>query len=175
MAVTRKEEERALNAEERDVVNLSRHPDVQDVADAELVALQERLRHLRDKARTLANQKRREIRGKSAPRGSTPVTSDQGSSLKLAVISMALKRVNAEVQRRDDFSRSHSLVENAQKALMMKQQSEKNKTPFNTRHANLGIRDIPDTKVVSLINPMERGRQKKAAGVAQARRDNHNG
>lgn len=173
MAVTRKEEERALNKDELEVVNLTRHPEIQDKADEELIAIQRRLREFRNKARTLFNQKRREIRGKASPRGHEPAKSDAGSGLKLSVISMALRRVNSEIQRRNEFSRNHSLVENAQKALELKQHSEKHKIPFNTRSANLGIRNIPDTKVVSLINPSERGRLRKASAIAQANKDSH--
>ena len=69
MALTRKEEERALNADEREVVAQTRHPAVQNLPDDALDALLKRLRDLRDKASSHANQQRREMRGKAAPRG----------------------------------------------------------------------------------------------------------
>ncbi len=175
MAITRKEEERALSAEERDVVAKTRHPAIQDLPDKELTEVLRRLRDMRDKAKTQAYQQRREMRGKSAPKGAEPKTSDAGSRLKTSILSMSLRRLNAEIQRRKQMARGHMLVENAQRALELKQQAEKSKTPFNTRHANNGMRKIADEKVASLIRPAERGRLRKAGAVAQAKRDEARG
>lgn len=172
MDSTRKTEERALSVDERELVDQTRHPALQDVSDAELLVLQRRVREHRDKARTIAHQKRREIRGKSDARGAAPSRADQGSRLKFSALSIAIKRVNSETQRRSELAKKHSLVENAQKMLELKQQSESKGIPFNTRHAHRGMRNIPNQRADSLIKPMERGRLKKAASVAQAKRDN---
>jgi len=115
------------------------------------------------------------VRGKSAPKGARPKSSDAGSRLKTGILAMALKRLNAEIQRRAEMAKNHTLAENAQHALELKLHAQKNGIPFNTRHANLGIRNIPDKKVVSLIRPGERGRLRKAGAVAQARRDTAGG
>lgn len=171
MAVTRKEEERSLNTEEREVVNQTRHPEIQAQSDEALNLLLRRLRDMRDKARSQASQQRREMRGKSSPRGAVPKASDGGSQLKLSVLAVSLKRLNAEIQRRIEMSKNHSLAENAQRALELKLQAQKSNIPFNTRHANQGMRDIPDKKVTSLVRPAERGRLRKASAVAQAKRD----
>lgn len=171
MALTRKEEERALNADERAIVAQTRHPAVQDVPDDELTVLLKHLRDLRDKASAHANQQRREMRGKAAPKGAEPSTGSAGSSLKATVLATALKRLNAEIQRRAEMARNHTLVENAQRALHMKMEAQRKSVPFNTRHANQGMRDIPDKEVDSLIRPAERGRLRKAFHVAQAKRD----
>lgn len=171
MAITRKEEERALSADEREVVTQTRHPEVQGLSDDALSKLLHRLRDMRDRAKSLANQQRREMRGKSAPKGATPKSSDAGSRLKASILALSLKRLNAEVQRRASMSRNHSLAENARHALELKLQAQKNNLPYNTRHANQGMRNIPDKKAVSLVRPAERGRLRKAAAVAQARRD----
>jgi hypothetical protein len=69
------------------------------------------------------------------------------------------------------MSRNHSLVENAHRALELKLHAQKNNIPYNTRHANEGMRNIPDKKAISLVRPAERGRLRKASAVAQARRD----
>lgn len=53
MAITRKEEARALNAEERELVEKSHHPLLQDVPDSELTQLAKLLRDRRSKARVL--------------------------------------------------------------------------------------------------------------------------
>lgn len=172
MALTRKEEERALNSDEHALVAKSRHPDLQALPDSELSSLAKLLRERRDKAKTLANQRRREIRGKAVPRGAAPSKADEGSQLKVGILAMAMRRLNGEIELRRQLASRHSLAENAQRALEMKKQAETDKIPFNTRHADKGMRSIPNEKVDSLIKPMERGRLKKAASVAQAKKDN---
>ena len=171
MAVTRKEEGRALSNEERDIVARTRHPEIQKLPDDALSSLVKRLRDMRDRARSQANQQRREVRGKSEPEGGAPKTSSAGSSLKASVLAASLKRLNAELQRRASMSRNHALVENARHALELKQHAQKNNMPYNTRFANQGMRDIPDKKVSSLVRPAERGRLRKEAAVTQSRRD----
>ena len=100
MAITQKEEARALDAEERDLVQKSHHPALQELSDQDLADLVKLVRERRDKAKTQANQRRREMRGKAAPRGATPSTSDEGSKTKLAVLAMAVRRLNSERERR---------------------------------------------------------------------------
>lgn len=171
MAMTRKEEERALNADELTLVDKTRHPALQSLPDADLASLIKLLRERREKAKTQAYQKRREIRGKTVPKGNIASKTDDGSKTKLSILAMAMRRTNAEVVRRRQMAAKQELMENAKQALELKKQAEKNKIPLNTRHAHEGMRNIPNEQVNELINPMERGRQKKAAGVAQAKRD----
>ena len=90
MANTKKEEARALDNEERDLVEKSHHPALQDLSDQDLSQLVKLTRERRDKAKTQANQRRREMRGKAAPKGATPSKSDEGSKAKLAVLAMAV-------------------------------------------------------------------------------------
>lgn len=171
MAITRKEEERALNADELELVGKTRHPALQSLPDTDLTSLVKILRERREKAKTQAHQRRREIRGKIQPKGNTASKADDGSKTKLSVLAMAMRRTNAEVERRRQMAAKQELVENAQHALELKKHAEANKIAFNTRHAHEGMRNIPNKQAKNLINPMERGRQKKAAGVAQAKRD----
>lgn len=171
MAISRKEEARALSAEEQSLVGKSHHPDLQDLNDAELANLVKLLRGQRDKAQTQANRRRREMRGKAAPKGITASTKDDGSQLKVAVLAMAMRRLNNEMERRRRLTASIELIENARKALNMKQSARKDAPELNTRHAHQGLRVIENSKVTSLIRPMERGRQQAAAKVAQAKRD----
>ncbi|MGU3575687.1 hypothetical protein ACLBWZ_09140 [Brucellaceae bacterium C25G] len=173
MSITRKDEDRSLNKEELDLVAKSRHPELQDLSDAELKSLIKLVRERREKAKGAANQRRREMKGKSAPRGTTPSTMDDGSRLKVRVLAMAMSRLNAENQRRQQMGARLELIANAEHALKLKQASDANhEIPFNTRHALTGARDTASIRAESLINPMERGRLKKAAGVAQAKIDN---
>jgi hypothetical protein len=173
MAITRKMEERALDAEERDLVAKSHHPALQDLPDQELSQLVKLVRERRDKAKTQANQRRREIRGKAAPKGATPSTSDDGSKAKLAVLAMAVRRLNSEIERRRRMRAATEHIDSARRALAMKEASagSTGNAAFNSRQAHHGMRNLVSNKRRNLINPMERGRLRKAQAVAQARRD----
>lgn len=99
MAITRREEERALSKNERELVERSHHPVLQDLPDAELSSLVKLMRERRDKASDQAKQRRREMRGKGQPRGATPSSADDGSKRKVEVLAMAMRRLNKEVER----------------------------------------------------------------------------
>ncbi|MGD9920939.1 MAG: hypothetical protein AB7V13_05775 [Pseudorhodoplanes sp.] len=173
MSITRKQEVRALDTEERELVEKSHHPALQELSDQELSQLVKLVRERRDRAKTQANQRRREIRGKAAPKGATPSTSDDGSKTKLAVLAMAVRRLNSEVERRRRMTAAVAQVDTARKALAMKRASEQDgsEAAFNSRQAHHGMRNIVSRKRQKLVQPMERGRLRKAAAVAQARRD----
>jgi hypothetical protein len=172
MAITQKEEARALDAEERELVEQSHHPALQALSDHDLAKLVRLVRDRRDKAKRLADQRRREMRGKGAPRGAEPSRADAGSQTKVAVLAMAVRRLNSERERRRRMEASLSLVDNARKGLAMKQAHAADEGPaFNTRDAHRGMRDLANERAESLVRPMERGRLRKAAAVAQAKRD----
>jgi hypothetical protein len=173
MAITQKEEARALDADERDLVAKSHHPALQELSDQDLADLVKLVRERRDKAKTQANQRRREIRGKAAPRGASPSTSDDGSKTKLAVLAMAVRRLNSEIERRRRMGAALDQVGSAKRALAMKQANagENGGAPFNSRQAHAGMRNIRSQKRQQLIDPMERGRLRKAGARAQAKRD----
>ncbi|MGB3537245.1 MAG: hypothetical protein WBA42_03730 [Mesorhizobium sp.] len=170
MAITRKEEARALNTEQRELVEKSYHPAVQALSDAELAKLVRQMREQRDKSQTDARRRRREMIGKAAPKGAKPSAQDAGSQTKLAVLAMAVRRLNAEAERRRQIAAKLTLVESAGRALKMKQAAAKG-ADFNTRTAHTGMREVANQKRKSLVRPMELGRQRKAGAVAQAKRD----
>lgn len=173
MAMNQKQEARALNAEERELVDRSRHPALQELPDAELTKLVKLMRERRDKAGTQAAQRRREMRGKAAPKGATPSKADEGSREKVAVLATAMRRLNNEVERRSAMAASAALVSHAKAALAMKQAATAahDHPEFNSRHARQGMRNVANHRPEDLMRPMERGRLRKAAGVAQAKRD----
>jgi hypothetical protein len=171
MAITQKQEARALSAEERDLVAKSHHPALQDMSDKELTNLLKLVRERREKAQTEASQRRREMRGKGPAKGAAPSKSDEGSRLKVSVLAMAVRRVNSEAERRRRMRAKIDLVDNARRALALKQAKESDAANFNTRTAHSGARSIPNKLADSLINPMERGRLRKQHAVAQAKRD----
>jgi hypothetical protein len=170
MAISQKEEARALNAGERELVEKSHHPALQELPDGELSNLVKLMRERREKAKAETYRHRREIRGKADPKREAPPKTDAVSKHKVAVLAMAMRRLNNETERRRRMTASTSLVENAKKALAMKQASEKGPA-FNSRHAREGMRNKASHQRENLIRPMELGRQRKAAGVAQAKRD----
>ncbi|MER8827086.1 hypothetical protein NKH73_13810 [Mesorhizobium sp. M0938] len=171
MAISRKEEARALSADEHGLVEKSHHPAVQGLADAELAGLVKLLRDRRDKAQGEAHRRRREIRGKGAPKGAVASKADGGSQLKLEVLAMAMRRLNGEAERRRQLGARVSLVDNARKALAMKQGAAADGPEFNTRTAHKGMRAVVNERAPNLVRPMELGRQRQAAKVAQAKRD----
>lgn len=170
MAITRRQEARALSADEHALVEKSHHPALQGLSDGELADLVRLVRERRDKAQGEVNRRRREIRGKGAPKGATPSTGDAGSKTKLAVLAMAMRRLNGEVERRRQLAAAASTAAGVRKALEMKQAAG-GEQAFNSRHARNGMREIANTRAQNLVRPMERGRLRQAAKVAQAKRD----
>jgi hypothetical protein len=171
MAMSRKEEARALSADEQGLVEKSHHPAVQELADADLAGLLKLLRERRNKAQTEAHRRRREIRGKGAPKGTAASKADGGSQLKLEVLAMAMRRLNGEAERRRQLAARVSLVENARNALAKKQSAAAGSPDFNARTAHKGMRSVANQRPADLVRPAERGRQRQAAKVAQAKRD----
>lgn len=172
MAVSRKQEERALSEDEWKLVQNSHHPVVQDLSDAELRDLLKAVRERRDRAQGEANRKRREMRGKAAAKGAQPATKDHGTKAKLGVLAMSMRRLNGEHQRRQQLAARIDLVENARHALALaKEKKPARGADFNTRQAHLGMRAVENARAKNLVRPMERGRLRKAAAVSQAKRD----
>ncbi|MFN3548940.1 MAG: hypothetical protein ACK4U0_15750 [Mesorhizobium sp.] len=173
MAITRKDEARALDSDERELVEKSHHPEVQELSDRDLADLVRLVRSRRDKAQTEASRRRREMRGKGAPKGTEPSKADAGSRMKLDVLAMAVRRLNAEIERRRQMAAKVSLAQSARNALALKKAAEA-ETPvesFNARTAHHGMRKNPSDRRQNLVRPMELGRQRKAGAVAQAKRD----
>lgn len=173
MAITKKQEERALSSDEKELVSQSHHPDVQHLSDEELRNLVKLVRERRNRAKTEASRRRREMRGKAAPKGAAASRAEEGSKLKLAVLAMAMRRLNSELERRRKMGARLTLVENAHRALELKNEAGENRVvAMNTRRAHEGMRNNPSSRRQNLIRPMELGRLRQAAKVAQAKRDN---
>lgn len=68
MSIASKFERSLLSHEEYAVVKGSHHPELYDFNLKALLSLQNQLRQMRDKERTLSRQKQRERRGKAEPR-----------------------------------------------------------------------------------------------------------
>jgi hypothetical protein len=171
MARSPKQEARALTADERDLVAKSRPPAIKSLTDAQLATLLKRTRERRSRARTVADRQRREMRGKAAARGTAPTKADEGSQLKLSVLTTALERLDAEAQRRRRTKVKTSLVASAKKALALKQKAKRTAAPSSTRSANTGLRGKARITVQDHVPPSTRGRVRKQVARVQAKRD----
>jgi hypothetical protein len=117
MSLSCKAERSQLSHDEFELVRVTHHPAVYDLAPSDLSALQVRLREQRNKARAQARQKQREVRGKAEPRGrSFPGTAEQPLRRK-QIFAAALKRVNKEVDRLHKLEARVAHVEAAHAAL----------------------------------------------------------
>ena len=171
MALTRKDEARALDAEEHGLVEKSHHPEVQELSDSELNDLLKLIRERRDRAQRLARQRRREMRGKAAPRGATPAAADQGSKLKLEVLATAVRRLNSERDRRQRQGAREDLQANAERALAMRRAAAAKRHHPIGRTASRGMASNPSSKREQITDPREVGRVSQSIKRSQAKRD----
>jgi hypothetical protein len=172
MSISRREEARALDAEEQALVARTHHPAVQALSDADLAALVRLVRERRDRAQTMARQRRREIRGKAAPRGAAAATGEHGSHTKAEVLAQAMRRLNGETERRRRLAATAAMVASQQRALEMVQAIRQPHAGFNSRTAHEGMRKIVNASTRRLGSAREAGRVSQFVRDAQARRDN---
>jgi len=174
MAISRRQEARALSADERELVERSRPPVPRSLTDIQLAALVKRMRTRRDKARTVAERQRREMRGKTRARGAKPSRDDEGSQLKVTVLSTALRRLETETARRQRVKAKTSLVASAKKALALKQKAARpapKKAASSKRASGAGLRGKERIVVESHVPRSARGRVRKQTARVQAKRD----
>lgn len=171
MSISRAQGERALDKAEQELVSNTYHPALQDLADKELSSLMKLVRERRDRARDEVKRRKREIRGKAAPKGAEAATSAVGNKIKLEVLATAVQRLNAERSRRERMAAQLTQAELSRRALKLKMATPEEDTPVNTRHKHEGMRKAASDRPKNLIRPMELGRQRKAASVVQAKRD----
>lgn len=171
MSISRRQQDRTLDKSEQELVSSTYHPALQDLTDKELSNLTRLVRERRDKARDEVQRRKREIRGKAAPKGAEAATSAVGNKAKLEVLATAVRRVNAERSRRERMASQLTQAELSRRALKLKQAMPDDDAPLNTRHAHQGMRKVASARRESLVRPMELGRLRKAASVAQAKRD----
>lgn len=82
-------------AAEFELVHWSTSKRVEDLTPARLVAKRDRARKLRDKFRDLANQQKREIRGKGDARRSKPATDNRNTRIKEQLFAETVQRFEA--------------------------------------------------------------------------------
>lgn len=173
MAVRMRDEVRALNDDELELVVKTHIPLVLDLSDAELRDVIGKVRERRKRARDIANRQRREMRGKAERPGAAPARENAGTKHKAAVLAGALKRLNNEKERRERVADKPEQVRIAKKALQLKRANGKGHSGPSYRTASKGMRNIESQKPDRLIHPMEIGRVSQFVRDAQAKRDSH--
>lgn len=171
MSIRSAEEERLLSADEFELVERSHFPHISALDRKELGEMAKRLRNLRNKARDVAHRQRREIRGKSEPRGARQVRDNSGTEMKRRVLGGALKRVNRELARLEAAERRPQQAELARQALELKRANRAVQRPHAGRTAHSGMTPKPSTRRTVESDPREIGRVSQFVKNAQAKRD----
>lgn len=174
MSVSCKFERSLLDFEEFETISATHHPPIYDVLNAELQDLRSRLRNMRDKERTLARQKQREVRGKADPRGGDfPGTAEKPAQRK-QVFGAALKRVNKELKRRRKLAAQAANVEAAQRALALRRAANFVDRPEGSDTPGEGAQALPNLRRRKVPNRAMFGSISQATRIAQAVRDAKN-
>lgn len=171
MSLPCKSERSVLSHDEYETVRLTHHPAIYDLDGTQLRATKLRLRTMRDKERTLARQKRRELRGKAEARGrSFPGTAERPSQRK-QVLASALKRVNKEIKRLRKLEAHAAHVEAAHRALALQRAGKfvHHQTADDT--ALEGMRPLPSRRRRTKVSPAKIGSISQATKAAQAKVD----
>ena len=105
MARSIKHERRLLSADELTLVEKTHHPALGLLPDRDLAELRKLVRERRDRAQNIASRQRRELRGKTAPKGARAATDDSGTREKRDVLAAAMQRLNKEVTSQASQSR----------------------------------------------------------------------
>ncbi len=173
MSANCKLERSLLGYDEFDMISATHHPAIYDLSATDLQDMRVRLRKLRDRERTLAREKRREARGKGAPRGGNfPGTAEQPLRRK-QIFGAALKRVNKELTRQRAVEATAANVEAARRALALRAAKfVHHPTGGNTPEG--GAAALPNLTRRKGIHPRKIGSIVKANKVAQAVRDARN-
>ena len=174
MSIPCKFERSILSHDEYETVLRSHHPGIYDVGLDDLKALRHRLREMRDRERTLAREKRREVRGKGKPRGgSFPGTAEHPLQRK-QVLAAALKRVNKEIGRMQKLEARSAHVAAARRALAMRRAAQFPPRAPSGDTASEGMRPLPSQRRRTRASPAKIGSVSQTTKNAQAARDARN-
>ncbi|WP_159996836.1 hypothetical protein [Roseomonas sp. 18066] len=140
-------ERRLLTSQEFEVVARSHYPALCGLERPALVELARLLRDYRGKARDVARERRRALRGKADPRGIHPEVAPEGLTVKKQVFASALKRVNKRLVREDAAPEPETKGENARRALAMKRAARVHRHPASRRTARHGMQPLESQAV----------------------------
>src|SRR4029078_8178105 len=99
MSIPCRFERSILSYDEHEIILRSHHPEIYDASLDELRELRQHLREMRDKARTLARENRRAVRGKGTQRGASFPGTPEHPLRRKQVLPAALKRVHNDIDR----------------------------------------------------------------------------
>ena len=159
-----------LNHDETALIKTSHHPEIGDADRAALQNLKSSLRKLRDRERTLAFQRRRVSKGAAEPRGQGVSGTAEHSLHRKQVFVAALKRVNKEIARLQQFEARKELGESARRALSLRRAQQFTR-PTNEPTSREGMTDIPSRRRNIKLPRSTIGRVSQANKRAQAKRD----
>jgi hypothetical protein len=171
MSIAIRTEQRFLTEAEFETVLPTHYPEISTISREELATLARRLRDYRDKARDIARQQRREMRGKAGARGARPAADNTGTARKQTIFSAALKRVNRELRRFEKAEARESQSDIALRAFELKRANRVRHHPGAGRGADEGMRSTPNRKSSVSADPREVGRVSQFVKSGQARRD----
>jgi hypothetical protein len=173
MSANSESENRFLDVSEKEMVSVTRPPEIEQQSIEQLRALTHRLRHAHGRAKDISARQQREIRGKSDPRGARRVQDNTGSLEKARVLFEALQRVDGELSRREaSDKRTPSQAELSRRALELKMSSQTNEHPDPGRSASEGMHPKKRKELFKVgTTRKEIGRVSQAGKVAQARKD----
>ena len=171
MSASYKYEQSMLGHDELEVIRVTHHPGIYDLSSADLHEARAQLRKMRDRERTLARQKRREVRGKAAPRGgSFPGTAERPLQRK-QIFSAALKRINKELKRQQVLEARSAHVEAARRAFASRRSENFAPRPEAGETSGEGLRPLPSRRRRWKVPPQRIGSISQATKVSQALRD----
>src|SRR5262249_9962151 len=168
MSIPCKFERSILSYDEHGIILRSHHPEISEAGLDDLKTLRQRLRDMRNKEGTLAHAKRREARGKGAPRGqSLPGTAEHPLQRK-QVFAAALKRVNREIHRIEALAARTAHVEAARRALAMRRAAQFPTRPDAGDTPGEGMHPLPSRRRRTQVSPATIGSVSQATRRAQA-------
>ncbi len=170
MSMSCKHERSLLSHEEHETVRDTHYPAIYEHDAEGLQALRVRLRQLRDKERTLARQKQREVRGKAESRGGSFPGIANLPLRRKQVFSAALKRVNKECSRMRKLEARTAHVEAARRALALRRSAQFAPPPAG-HTAHEGMRPLPSRRRRVTLPRDKIGSISQRTKVAQAVRD----
>ncbi|OPY96121.1 hypothetical protein A5906_02225 [Bradyrhizobium sacchari] len=159
-----------MNHEEQQIVLTSHHPAIGEVDRTALEKLRSLLRDLSDKERTLAHRQRRVAKGSADPGGRRTPGAGASTFRRKEVFVAALKRVNKELRRLQNFEARRELGEAARRALALRR-ARQFARPANHPTPHDGMRALPSRRRAVKLPPSKVGRVSQANKRAQARRD----
>ena len=171
MSIPCKFERSILSHDEHGIILRSHHPENNEAGHDDLKALRQRLRDLRDKESALAHAKRREARGKGAPRGQSLPGTAEHPLQRRQVFAAALKRVNREIHRLEKLEARTAHVDAARRALAMRRAAQFPPRPGTEDTPREGMHPLSSRRRRTRVAPARIGSVSQATRNAQAARD----